>query len=181
MQEHLVVEECGCRHKPNHCFRQAHTLRLYPGTPYETHLDVGACSGHCESEMGCRPVRNKSVSIPGPNGVQCHSVIEECSCAGGCFRMASMETVYDYTDIPDNDTGSSPAIKEVDVGRCTGSCPGAQIQKCLYRDHADPSKCLSGLYGKQSLCTPSHHKVHRYTTKDRQIKEIISITDCKCI
>lgn len=62
-----------------------------------------------------------------------------------------------------------------------GSCPGAQIQKCLYRDHADPSKCLSGLYGKQSLCTPSHHKVHRYTTKDRQTKEIISITDCKCI
>jgi hypothetical protein len=49
MQEHLVVEECGCWHKPNRCYRQAHTLQLYPGTPYETHLDVGSCSGRCES------------------------------------------------------------------------------------------------------------------------------------
>jgi hypothetical protein len=49
MQEHLVVEECGCRHRPNRCYRQAHALQLYPGTPYETHLDVGTCSGRCES------------------------------------------------------------------------------------------------------------------------------------
>jgi len=51
------------------------------------------------------------VSVPGPNGVQCHSVIEECLCAGGCYRMGSLETVYDYTDVPDNDTGIAPAVK----------------------------------------------------------------------
>ncbi|KAJ9581205.1 hypothetical protein L9F63_023616 [Diploptera punctata] len=181
MQQLAVVEECECRHKPERCYRQPHTLQLYPGTPYETHLDVGICSGRCQSEAGCRPVRNKTVSVPGPNGVHCHSVIEECTCTGGCYRMSSLEIVYDYTDLVLNDTETSPAIKEVDVGRCSGTCTGGQTRKCLFRDQADPNKCLAGLYGKQSSCTPSHFKVHRYTSKDRQAKEIIAITDCKCM
>ncbi|PSN39271.1 hypothetical protein C0J52_14638 [Blattella germanica] len=95
--------------------------------------------------------------------------------------MSSLETVYDYTNVADNETETSPAVKEVDVGRCTGTCSGGQTRKCLFRDQADPNKCLAGLYGKQSSCTPSHFKVHRYTTKERQAKEIISITDCKCM
>jgi hypothetical protein len=49
MQELSVVEECDCRHKSKRCYRQPHTLQLYPGTPYETHLDVGTCSGPCDS------------------------------------------------------------------------------------------------------------------------------------
>ena len=64
----------------------------------------------CCAESGCRPVKNKTVSVEGPNGVQCHSVVEECSCTGGCYRMSYLETVYDYTDVSDNDTGSSPDV-----------------------------------------------------------------------
>ncbi|GFG39203.1 hypothetical protein Cfor_04162 [Coptotermes formosanus] len=180
MQEVPVVEECGCSYKQERCYRHPHTLQLHPGTPYETHLDVGACSGRCDSEFGCRPVKNRTVSVPGPNGVQCHSVIEECSCTAGCYRMSYLETVYDYADFSD-DTVASPTVMEIDVGQCTGLCSGGQTQKCLYRDRTDSSKCLASLYGKQSSCTPARFEVYRYTTKDRQIKELISIKDCKCM
>jgi len=71
--------------------------------------------------------------------------------------------------------------QEIDVGQCTGLCFGGKTQKCLYRDQTDSSKCLASLYGKQSSCTPARFEVYRYTTKDHQIKELISIKDCKCM
>ena len=62
-----------------------------------------------------------------------------------------------------------------------GLCFGGKTQKCLYRDQTDSSKCLASLYGKQPSCTPARFEVYRYTTKDQQIKELISIQDCKCM
>lgn len=58
MQEVPVVEECGCSYKQERCYRHPHTLQLHPGTPYETHLDVGACSGRCDSGEHTDPPRD---------------------------------------------------------------------------------------------------------------------------
>nr|CAD7257443.1 unnamed protein product [Timema shepardi] len=124
---------------------------------------------------GCRPLRNKTVTVPGPNGAECHSVIEQCACAGSCYRTSYMETVYDYVDTDE------PLVKEIDVGRCVGSCSGADTRKCVFRDKKTPGKCIAGLYGKQTSCTPSQFKVHRYSDKEKRTKEVISITACKCL
>nr|CAD7201123.1 unnamed protein product [Timema douglasi] len=174
LQEFTVVEGCECRERPPICTRESSSLLLHPGTPYETRLDVGVCSGHCQLG-GCRPLRNKTVTVPGPNGAECHSVIEQCACAGSCYRTSYMETVYDYVDTDE------PLVKEIDVGRCVGSCSGADTRKCVFRDKKTPGKCIAGLYGKQTSCTPSQFKVHRYSDKEKRTKEVISITACKCL
>nr|CAD7423192.1 unnamed protein product [Timema monikensis] len=174
LQEFTVVEGCECRERPPICTRESSSLLLHPGTPYETRLDVGVCSGHCQLG-GCRPLRNKTVTVPGPNGAECHSVIEQCACAGSCYRTSYMETVYDYVDTDE------PLVKEIDVGRCVGSCSGADTRKCVFRDKKTAGKCVAGLYGKQTSCTPSQFKVHRYSDKEKRTKEVISITACKCL
>nr|CAD7461225.1 unnamed protein product [Timema tahoe] len=174
LQEFTVVEGCECRERPPICTRESSSLLLHPGTPYEMRLDVGVCSGHCQLG-GCRPLRNKTVTVPGPNGAECHSVIEQCACAGSCYRTSYMETVYDYVDTDE------PLVKEIDVGRCVGSCSGADTRKCVFRDKKNPGKCMAGLYGKQTSCTPSQFKVHRYSDKEKRTKEAISITACKCL
>ncbi|CAG2057449.1 unnamed protein product [Timema podura] len=174
LQEFTVVEGCECRERPPICTRESSSLLLHPGTPYEMRLDVGVCSGHCQLG-GCRPLRNKTVTVPGPNGAECHSVIEQCACAGSCYRTSYMETVYDYVDTDE------PLVKEIDVGRCVGSCSGADTRKCVFRDKKNPGKCMAGLYGKQTSCTPSQFKVNRYSDKEKRTKEVISITACKCL
>jgi hypothetical protein len=42
-----------------------------------------------------------------------------------------------------------------------------------------PVSAWQSLYGTQSLCTPARFEVYRYTTKDRQIKELISIEELR--
>lgn len=40
-----VIEECQCEVKPSHCLRVPALKTYYSGTPYETVIDVGGCSG----------------------------------------------------------------------------------------------------------------------------------------
>ncbi|OXA62433.1 hypothetical protein Fcan01_00979 [Folsomia candida] len=113
-----VIETCDCvpLSGGDGCEKLSRPIRLHSDTPFETVVDMGECVGRCDQGSGspssCRPVRNKTKSVEGPNGVECMQVIEECACTGGCYRVKEFFKVFDYSHIHSlrNSSGtSSPA------------------------------------------------------------------------
>ena len=49
MQEVAVIEDCSCMSDPELCHRVEERVIHFPGTPFETSVDVGRCSGPCMS------------------------------------------------------------------------------------------------------------------------------------
>jgi hypothetical protein len=63
-----VVQECSCLAKPPTCERAEKNITFFPETPFERTMDVGECHGHCDSGNSCKPSRNRTVHVVGPNG-----------------------------------------------------------------------------------------------------------------
>ncbi|XP_031772863.1 uncharacterized protein LOC100871171 [Apis florea] len=160
-----VTEACECT-SDSSCRRESFTHLVHSGTPHQAVMDVGVCMGHCAKDLGCKPVRNSTVSIKGPNGDEVYQVIEKCGCAGTCHKMDHMETVLDFSEVEikdgTNTTDVRPVVRQINVGQCVGTCPGNETEMCLLRDKREPSRCLAGLYSKQHTCTPARFKVHEY-------------------
>ncbi|XP_012252609.2 uncharacterized protein LOC105684075 isoform X2 [Athalia rosae] len=179
-----AVDSCDCTPKQA-CSREPYTYVVYPGTPHQADIDVGLCMGHCSKGLGCKPMRNRTISIVGPNGDEVHQVIEECGCSDNCYRMTHVETVLDFSEVEikdgSNSTEVKPLVRAIDVGQCIGSCPGKEKETCLLRDKKDPTRCLAGLYSKQHYCTPARFKIHEYRSRRGAMREIIAITQCACV
>ncbi|XP_046738375.1 uncharacterized protein LOC124406809 [Diprion similis] len=180
-----AVDSCDCTPKQS-CTREPYTHVVYPGTPHQADMDVGMCMGRCSSRgFGCKPLRNRTISIVGPNGDEVHQVIEACGCSGDCYRMTHIETVLDFSEIEiKNGTNSAevrPLVRAIDVGQCVGACAGKETETCMLRDKKDPSRCLAGLYSKQHSCTPARFKIHEYRSRRGAMREIIAITQCACV
>ncbi|XP_015430781.1 PREDICTED: uncharacterized protein LOC107187256 [Dufourea novaeangliae] len=178
-----VIEDCECT-PDSSCRRESLTHSLYSASHLAV-MDVGVCMGHCANDLGCKPLRNRTVSIKGPNGDEVHQVIEKCGCAGICHRMDLMETVLDFSEVEikdgTNTTDVRPVIRQINVGQCVGTCTGNETEMCLLRVKKEPSRCLASLYRKQNSCTPARFKVHEYRTRRGSKREIIQITQCACV
>nr|KAF7421826.1 hypothetical protein H0235_009662 [Vespula pensylvanica] len=179
-----AVDACECS-SDSSCKRESYTHLIHSGTPYQVVIDVGVCIGHCGKDLGCKPVRNNTVSVKGPNGDEVYPVIERCSCVGNCHRMDHMETVLDFSEVEikegTNTTDVKPVVRQINVGQCVGACPGNETETCLLRDKREPSRCLAGLYSKQHTCTPARFKVHEYRTRRGSKREVIQIIQCICV
>ncbi|XP_043269335.1 uncharacterized protein [Venturia canescens] len=181
-----AVDTCDCSINFIDCRRESLTHLVHSGTPHQVVIDVGVCMGFCSTNLGsCKPLRNRTISVPGPNGDEVYQVIGECRCAGNCYRMDHTESVLDFSEIEikdgTNTTDVKPLVKQINVGQCVGSCPGNETETCLLRDKKKPSRCLAGLYSKQHTCTPASFKVHEYRTRRGSRREIIQISECACI
>ncbi|XP_032795499.2 uncharacterized protein LOC116931928 [Daphnia magna] len=183
MQEVAVIEDCSCLSDPELCHRVEERAIHFPGTPFETSVDVGRCSGPCSSgnSLRCRSTRNKTVAIAGPNGDTCVEVIDKCGCASSCYRASSMEHIYDFVSSMDDETTDSPVIKVVDVGKCVGECNTSHHKEhCVLRDKDDSSKCLMSLTRRENNCVPLGFQLHHFRNKNGTAKSMLSITDCGC-
>ena len=49
VQQVAVIEDCSCVASAQQCQRVDKNVVYFPGTPFETVVDVGACSGPCQS------------------------------------------------------------------------------------------------------------------------------------
>ncbi|XP_014213267.1 uncharacterized protein LOC106642873 [Copidosoma floridanum] len=178
-----VVDTCDCS-TGHPCKRDAYLQTLHVGTPYQFELDVGACVGFCK-KYSCRPSRNSTVSVRGPNGDEVYQVINKCSCAGSCHRMDHYETILDFSGVEikgsTNIADAVPNVRNINVGQCVGSCSSNSTETCLLRDKTNPIKCLAGLYTGEQSCTSAKFKVHEYRTRRGQKREIIQITQCACV
>ncbi|XP_012283789.1 uncharacterized protein LOC105701541 [Orussus abietinus] len=179
-----AVDTCDCIPRQP-CSRESYTHVVHPGTPHQVDMDVGLCMGHCNKDLGCKPLRNRTISIVGPNGDEVHQVIAECGCGGDCYRMNHVETVLDFSEVEitegTNTTDVKPVVRTIDVGQCIGGCPGKETETCLLRDKKEPSRCLAGLYSKQHSCMPARFKIHEYRSRRGSKREIIAITQCACV
>ncbi|XP_076174020.1 uncharacterized protein LOC143149979 [Ptiloglossa arizonensis] len=178
-----VIEACECT-ADSSCRRESLTHLVHSGTPHQAVMDVGVCMGHCAKDLGCKPVRNSTVSIKGPNGDEVYQVIEKCDCAGACHKMDNMETVLDFSEVEikdgTNTTDVRPVVRQINVGQCVGTCPGNEKEMCLLRNKKEPSICVASLYSHHT-CTPAKFEVHEYRTRRGSKREIIQITQCACV
>ncbi|XP_076327159.1 uncharacterized protein LOC143234031 [Tachypleus tridentatus] len=176
-----VVEKCSCSSNPSSCQRTSSKMILFKDTPFETAVDVGSCLGHCNEGNSCVPLRNRTVSVDGPNGATCVQVIEECQCTQPCYRMEFMEIYYEQIW---NDTinATTEDVKEIDVGLCVGGCRHLEedLFHCVLRDEKNPDKCLMSLRKEKLLCKPVRFNSHVFTTRNGAAKSVLSIEDCAC-
>ncbi|XP_043227539.1 uncharacterized protein LOC122384312 [Amphibalanus amphitrite] len=170
-----VTRHCGCRRPPATCTRLPRHVTFHPGSPHQQILDIGRCAGPCaQKDDSCLPLKNRTVSIDGPNGAEVVSVIEECVCSHGCYRMVMLEEVYDYSEL------NTPKIKTIDVGQCVGACTKDQHDRdCVYSDQSSP-KCLMSLMFQVRGCVASASEQHFYRSEDGTAKSLASITECSC-
>lgn len=63
VQEVAVIEECSCVSDPELCHRIEERVTHFPGTPFEIPVDVGRCSGPCNTGKS-DPVSLDSKCIP---------------------------------------------------------------------------------------------------------------------
>ena len=78
LQEHTYVKDCDCV-DVRKCHREQLEHTYYPGTYFETTLDVGQCVGRCEQGSVCR-ASSKSQNIRSPIGTRSINIIEKCYC-----------------------------------------------------------------------------------------------------
>ncbi|KAK0174516.1 hypothetical protein PV327_010276 [Microctonus hyperodae] len=179
-----VVDSCDCWIGST-CDRVSFEQLVHSGTPYQSTMDVGLCLGICSKAISCKPLRNSTISVRGPNGAEVYQVIDKCGCAANCYRMDRIESVFDYNQV-DTKRGTNfsrvkPIIRNINVGQCVGTCSGNETETCLLRDKKDPTRCLASLYSKQQNCTPARFKVHSYRTRRGAKREIIEIVECACV
>ncbi|XP_020298205.1 uncharacterized protein LOC109862548, partial [Pseudomyrmex gracilis] len=179
-----TIDACECSPESS-CKRESYIHYVHSSTLHQAVVDVGICNGHCGKDLDCKPLRNSTVSIKGPNGDEVYQIIEKCGCAGNCHRMDHIETLLDYNEVTINESTNTtdvrPVIRQIDIGQCVGTCPGNEMETCLLRDKTEPSRCLAGLYLSQHTCTPARFKVHEYRTRRGAKREIIQITQCACV
>ncbi|XP_022237400.1 uncharacterized protein LOC106478150 [Limulus polyphemus] len=180
-REVAIVEKCSCSTNPPNCQRTSSIMHFFKDTPFETAVDVGSCWGYCNEGNSCVPLRNRTISVDGPNGATCVQVIEECQCTQPCYRMEFLEFYYERIW---NDTinSTTEGVKEIDVGLCVGGCRHLEqdLFHCVLRDDKNPGKCLMSLRKEEPLCKPVRFNSHVFTTRSGAAKSVLSIEDCAC-
>ncbi|GAB6022858.1 hypothetical protein CHUAL_006956 [Chamberlinius hualienensis] len=176
-----LVTECACVDKIMSCGRVSKIVSLFDDSPYTTKVDVGSCHGHCTtSETSCKPVRNQTITIEGPNGGVCVNSIMECACVGQCYRLKHFDV---FTETVFNSTNNETVklIKKIDIGRCVGHCDSSNSrQQCVFWDPKDNRKCLMSLTNRNSRCVPTSYISHIFNGANGQHKTVMSIGECSC-
>ncbi|XP_042207675.1 uncharacterized protein LOC121856292 [Homarus americanus] len=167
-----VTEACECQPRPHSCRHHPRPVTLHKGTPLQTTVDLGHCQGHCYHDLGCKAIKSRTVSVEGPNGAECVSVVEECGCQSSCYRASLYQHVYNYT------TEDDPSVQVIDVGTCTGECDIVQEDQCVLRETS--GGCMMSLVKRNSRCSPSSTKDMEIHQADGSIRSLTTITHCGC-
>uniref|UniRef100_A0A8C4WUL7 Im:7138239 n=1 Tax=Eptatretus burgeri TaxID=7764 RepID=A0A8C4WUL7_EPTBU len=169
-----VTEHCECMRIPNICIRIPHVHVFYPGTSQETVVDVGQCTGHRE----CVATRMRPVPVTGlANSVLTH-VKEACSHLGACMRVPHLEI---HHEVFKSSNGTQRiSLKEIDVGRCLGTCSPNHSTLCLLRNPKSPHNCLRALRSHQNTCTPIRFKSSQVLLHNRDSHTLHVVTACGC-
>lgn len=170
---HHCIE--GCERKPNITY-------LFPNSKYQARVDVGKCAGNCVSEYStsvteCVPVRNKTITVEGPNGFEAVETIEECGCRNTtCYRIDHFQSFSERKMDPNNTTFMREELT-VNVGQCIGSCEGVQSPDSCF---PSPEDCQFRFGERESYCVPLGGQLHTFTDLYGETQSVASITDCGC-
>ncbi|XP_070545432.1 uncharacterized protein [Ptychodera flava] len=156
-----VITECRCQPKPEACERRSRHVLIFPDSPYQTDVDVGMCGGRCQQ------------------GTKCVEVIEQCGCRSECYRVSRHEVYYELVhDRRLNRTEEK--IKDIDIGRCVGTCSSGNHLRCVMRSRANPDVCLMSLVKKNVACSPKTYTTHQFVSRGGAVKTVLAVNDCSC-
>ncbi|KAG7251536.1 hypothetical protein CRUP_013650, partial [Coryphaenoides rupestris] len=98
-----VIEECHCETKITQCVRTPALRTYYFETPYETVVDVGACSKSKGPVDGfsCVPTKFGSALVETPNKVDLIQTVVTCDLKEYCYRVPYVEYYYEIVDQAD--------------------------------------------------------------------------------
>ncbi|KAJ8277389.1 hypothetical protein GJAV_G00074630 [Gymnothorax javanicus] len=178
LREVEVVDECHCELKLEQCVRMPALKTYLYETPYETVVDVGKCSSSTEFPVGssCVPVKFDSALVETPNKRDLVRTLSACELRQSCYRIPYIE--YHYEVIHNSNEVKEEKIKEIDIGRCLGSC--ATGKRCLLRGTTKPEDCLIWEEGTSSSCAPVGYQSHVFRSRQGQIRNILAISSCQC-
>uniref|UniRef100_A0A671NRB7 Uncharacterized LOC107687906 n=1 Tax=Sinocyclocheilus anshuiensis TaxID=1608454 RepID=A0A671NRB7_9TELE len=173
-----IIEDCHCEAKMSRCVRAPSLKTYYSETPYESIIDAGKCVGSKGAPEGfsCVPTKFDSTLIETPNKVELIQTVAQCKLMEGCYRIPYVEYHYEITY---NDDGVKvESLKEIDVGRCLGSCTSGS--RCLLRSASDLGECLLWAEGQGNACVPQDYESHTFLSQHGQIRTVLAITSCLC-
>ncbi|MFT7818730.1 uncharacterized protein LOC111847599 [Arapaima gigas] len=172
-----VVEECHCEPRPPRCIRVPSLKTFYFETPYESVLDVGKCSGSNGPIAGfsCVPAKLKSMQLEMPNRSEIIQTVASCELKESCYRVPHVEYYY---EVVHTSGVKEEKVKEIDVGRCLGSCTAGK--RCLLRSSPDTELCLLWAGGPASSCVPQGYESHTFRSQQGHVHTILAITSCLC-
>ncbi|KAF7692538.1 hypothetical protein HF521_010148 [Silurus meridionalis] len=178
LREVEIIEDCHCEAKVTRCVRAPSLRTYFFETPYETVIDVGKCVGSKGEPEGfsCVPTKFDSALVDTPNKVELIQTVTGCDMKEGCYRIPYVEYHYEITY---NEDGlKEENLKEIDVGRCLGSCTSGN--RCLLRSASDSAECLLWAEGRGSACVPQGYESHTFLNQHGQIRTVLAITSCLC-
>jgi hypothetical protein len=73
------VRDCDCT-ETSDCERLPLEQTYFPGTIFETTVDVGQCAGTCPPKTFCQPAERSRVQIKAPHGLETVAVTKSCRC-----------------------------------------------------------------------------------------------------
>ncbi|XP_053343182.1 uncharacterized protein pnhd [Clarias gariepinus] len=178
LREVEIIEDCHCEAKVTSCVRAPSLRTYFFETPYETVIDVGKCVGSKGEPEGfsCVPTKFDSALVDTPNKVELIQTVAGCDMKEGCYRIPYVEYHYEITY---NEDGlKEEKLKEIDVGRCLGSCTSGN--RCLLRNASDSGECLLWAEGQGSACVPQGYESHTFLNQHGQFRTVLAITSCLC-
>uniref|UniRef100_A0AAY3ZYU4 Im:7138239 n=1 Tax=Denticeps clupeoides TaxID=299321 RepID=A0AAY3ZYU4_9TELE len=178
LREVEVIEDCHCEARMSQCLRVPALKTYHPDTPYETVVDAGKCAAPKTEKAGfsCVPTKFDAALVETPNKVELVQTVEACNMEESCYRVPYVEYYYEVTYSTDG--VRKEMVKEIDVGRCLGSCtPG---NRCLLRNSSDPEGCLLWAEGSGNTCIPQGYESHTFLNQHGQIRTVLAITSCVC-
>uniref|UniRef100_A0A8C5LKZ6 Uncharacterized protein n=1 Tax=Leptobrachium leishanense TaxID=445787 RepID=A0A8C5LKZ6_9ANUR len=177
IQELEIIEDCQCNPIPEECIRMPYLKTFFPDTPIESTVDVGTCSNpNDDTGLICSPTKFDSVIIEGPNGPEVLSTVENCEMKEKCYRVSYLEHHY---EIVYNPRGiKEERLKEIDVGRCLGSC--SQGNNYLLRHFWNRDKYMVWAEGPGNGCVPQEYETHTFRNRNGNMRSVYAITTCSC-
>ncbi|XP_078235070.1 uncharacterized protein LOC110072654 [Pogona vitticeps] len=178
-----VTEGCHCAPQPHKCIRAPAPKTFFPDSPQERTVDVGRCSGPMGTRDGllCVPTHFDMVLLKGPNGHQAVQTLERCGQRAACYRVPHIRS---YLEVVADGTAEKlhKRIKEIDVGRCLGRCPGLLLDNtCRQRDLPKPDNDLfQAEEGVSGHCTPRRYETHTFRSQGGQLRTVLSVQTCGC-
>ncbi|EOA95937.1 DNA polymerase epsilon subunit 4 [Anas platyrhynchos] len=173
-----VVGGCHCSAWPEECLRLPALKTFFPDSPWEVTVDVGRCSEptYGAGSLFCMPTKFSTALVKNPSGGKVIRTLESCEMKEKCYRVSQVEYYY---EIVHSSTGHrEKRLKEIDVGRCLGSCSSGD--PCLLRESQGGEKCLAWAEVASRRCAPHRYDVHIFRSHRDRIRTVVAIQQCKC-
>ncbi|XP_027559248.1 uncharacterized protein LOC113977375 [Neopelma chrysocephalum] len=173
-----VVDGCHCSTCPEECLRLPALKTFFPDSPWEVTVDVGKCSDPASSADGlfCMPTKFSTVLVKNPQGGEVVRTLENCEMKEKCYRVSQVEYYYEIVQSPAGHR--EERLKEIDVGRCLGSCSSGD--PCLLRESRDGEQCLLWAGAARGRCAPHSYDVHTFRSRRDRVRTVTAVRHCRC-